>query len=113
MRASMLATGEADWAVDIGFEEEDRVPQAKSSKTTEVYTLVLDLMWHPELQKQKVRLALAHAIDCEGLLQSLFGDRVQCHGAISPKGTVGITPENSAPREYNPELPRQLLPANA
>jgi peptide/nickel transport system substrate-binding protein len=119
VRASMLATGEADWAADIGFEEEDRVPQAKSGKTAEVYTLVLDLMWHPELQKQKVRLALAHAIDCEGLLQSLFGDRVQCHGAISPKGTVGITPENSAPREYNPELSRQLLaeagydPANA
>src|SRR5918992_597614 len=119
VRASMLATGEADWAADIGFEEEGRVPQAKSGKTAEVYLLVLDLMWHPELKKQKVRLALAHAIDCEGLLQSLFGDRVQCHGAVSAKGTVGITPENSAPREYNPALSRQLLaeagydPANA
>jgi peptide/nickel transport system substrate-binding protein len=119
VRASMLATGEADWAADIGFEEEDRVPQAKSGKTAEVYLLVLDLMWHPELQKQKVRLALAHAIDCEGLLQSLFEGRVQCHGAVSAKGTVGITPENSAPREYNPALSRQLLaeagydPANA
>ena len=49
VRASMLATGEADWAADIGFEEEDRVPQAKSGKTAEVYLLVLDLMWHPEL----------------------------------------------------------------
>ena len=119
VRASMLATGEADWAADIGFEEEGRVPQAKSGKTAEVYLLVLELMWHPELKKQKVRLALAHAIDCEGLLQSLFGGRVQCHGAVSPKGTVGITPENSAPREYNPALSRQLLaeagydPANA
>ncbi|HZA26010.1 MAG TPA: ABC transporter substrate-binding protein, partial [Dehalococcoidia bacterium] len=60
--ASMLATGEADWAADIGFDEIDRVPQAKTSTTTEVYALIPDLMWHPELKKQKVRLALAHAI---------------------------------------------------
>jgi peptide/nickel transport system substrate-binding protein len=119
VRASMVSTGEADWVADIGFDNEDQVPKSKSGKTAEVYTLVLDTMWHPELKKQKVRLALAHAIDCKGLLQSLFGDRVPCHGAISMKGTVGITPENSAPREYNPELSRQLLkeagydPANA
>jgi peptide/nickel transport system substrate-binding protein len=119
VRASMLTAGEADWAADVGFDNEGQVPQAKSGKTAEVYTLVLDTIWHPELKKQKVRLALAHAIDCEGLLQSLFGDRVPCHGAISAAGTVGITPENSTPREYNPELSRQLLaeagydPANA
>jgi peptide/nickel transport system substrate-binding protein len=109
VRASMVAAGEADWVADIGFEQEGQVPQAKSGKTAEVYTLVLDTIWHPELKKQKVRLALAHAINCPGLLQSLFGDRVKCHGAISMKGTVGITEENSRPREYNPELARQLL----
>jgi peptide/nickel transport system substrate-binding protein len=109
VRASMVSTGEADWVADIGFDNEDQVPQAKSGKTAEVYTLVLDTMWHPELKKQKVRLALAHAINCQGLLDSLFGGRIPCHGAISMKGTVGITPENSAPREYNPELSRQLL----
>jgi ABC-type transport system substrate-binding protein len=119
VRASMLATGEADWAADIGFDEEGRVPQAKVGTTTEVYTLVLDTMWHPELSKQKVRLALAHAIDCQGLLDSLFEGRIPCHAAIAPSKSVGITEENSAPREYNPELARQLLaeagydPANA
>jgi peptide/nickel transport system substrate-binding protein len=119
VRASMLAAGEADWAADIGFDEEGRAPQAKVGTTTEVYTLVLDTMWHPELKKQKVRLALAHAIDCQGLLDSLFGGRIPCHAAIAPSKSVGITPENSKPREYNPELARQLLeeagydPANA
>ena len=119
VRASMLAAGEADWAADIGFDEEDRAPQAKVGTTTEVYTLVLDTMWHPELKKQKVRLALAHAIDCQGLLDSLFDGRIPCHAAIAPSKSVGITPENSKPREYNPELARQLLeeagydPANA
>jgi peptide/nickel transport system substrate-binding protein len=119
VRASMLAAGEADWAADIGFDEEGRVPQAKVGTTTEVYTLVLDTMWHPELNKQKVRLALAQAIDCQGLLDSLFDGRIPCHAAIAPSKSVGITPENSKPREYNPELARQLLeeagydPANA
>jgi peptide/nickel transport system substrate-binding protein len=109
VRAAMLIAGEADWAADIGFEEKQRVPQAKQSGTTEVYTLVLDVMWHPELQKQKVRLALAHAIDCQGLLDSLLHGEIQCHAAIAPPGSVGITPENSKPREYNPDLARQLL----
>jgi peptide/nickel transport system substrate-binding protein len=109
VRAAMLATGEADWAADIGFDQESQVPKAKSGTTAEVYTLVLDLMWHPELKKQKVRLALAHAIDCQELLDSLFDGKVACYGAISPRGSVGITPENSAPREYDPALARQLL----
>jgi peptide/nickel transport system substrate-binding protein len=109
VRAAMLIAGEADWAADIGFEEKQRVPQFRQSGTTEVYTLVLDVMWHPELQKQKVRLALAHAIDCEGLLDSLFHGEMECHAAIAPPSSVGITPENSKPREYNPELARQLL----
>jgi peptide/nickel transport system substrate-binding protein len=119
VRASMLATGEADWAADIGFDEVSRVPQAKTGTTTEVYALILDTMWHPELQKKQVRQALAHAIDCQGLMDSLFSGQIQCHASISPPGSVGVTSENSRPREYNPDLARQLLaeagydPANA
>jgi len=109
VRAAMVATGEADWVADIGFEEAEKVPKWVSGTTAEVYTLILDTVFHPELKKQKVRLALAHAIDCQGLLDSLFQGRIKCWGAISMEGTVGITPENSAVREYNPELSRQLL----
>jgi peptide/nickel transport system substrate-binding protein len=109
VRASMLAAGEADWAADIGFDEMDRVPEAKAGTTTEVYALIPDVMWHPELKKQKVRLALAHTINCQQMLDSLFGGEIQCHTSISPPGSVGVTEENSKPREYNPELARQLL----
>ncbi len=109
VRTAMLISGEADWAADIGFEEKTRVPQTKQSTTTEVYTLVLDTLWHPELKKQKVRLALAHAIDCQSLLDGLFKGQLKCHGAIAPPGSVGITAENSKPREYNPALARKLL----
>jgi peptide/nickel transport system substrate-binding protein len=109
VRGAMLIAGEADWAADIGFDQKARVPQARQSGTTEVYELVLDTMWHPELKKQKVRLALAHAIDCQTLLDALFKGEIKCHAAMAPPGSVGITPANSKPREYNPALARQLL----
>ncbi len=113
VRSAMIQTGEAHWAADIGFEEVDNVANAGgktvSGKTAEVYTLVFDTVFHPELSKQKVRLALTHAIDCQTMLDSFFDGRIPCHNAISMNGTVGITPENSKWREYDPELARQLL----
>ena len=113
VRSAMIQTGEAHWAADIGFEEVDNVANAGgktvSGKTAEVYTLVFDTVFHPELSKQKVRLALTHAIDCQTMLDSFFDGRIPCHNAISMNGTVGITPENSKWREYDPELARELL----
>ena len=109
VRAAMIRAEEAHWAADIGFEEAASVNNTVSGKTAEVYTLVFDTVFHEELAKQKVRLALTHAIDCQTLLDSLFDGQIPCHNAISMMGTVGITEENSKWREYNPELARQLL----
>jgi peptide/nickel transport system substrate-binding protein len=52
VRSAMVETGEADWAADIGFENQDVVPKSAQSGTTEVYALIPDTMWHPELKKQ-------------------------------------------------------------
>jgi peptide/nickel transport system substrate-binding protein len=109
VRASMVQTGEADWVDNIGFENAERVPQAIQSGTNEIYMLVADTIWHPELQKKQVRQALAHAIDCQELVATLYEGRQECYGNISQPGTLGITPENSAPYEYNPDLSRRLL----
>ena len=109
VRSAMVQTGEANWAADIGFEEADKVPKSVSGKTAEVYTLIFDTVFHDELAKQKVRLALSHAVDCQRLLDSLFDGRIPCHAAISMKGTIGINDANSTVRGYNPELARQLL----
>ncbi len=109
VRAAMVATGEADWVADIGFDFGKQAPKIVTGTTAEVYTLILDTVFHPELKKQKVRLALAHAIDCQGLLDSLFEGKIKCWGAISMDGTLGVTPQNSKPREYNPELAKKLL----
>ena len=109
----MVQAGEANWAADIGFEEVENVVNSGgktvSGKTAEVYTLVFDTVFHEELSKKDVRLALTHAVDCHTLLDSMFGGRIPCHNAISMNSTVGITPENSKWREYDPDLARQLL----
>jgi len=109
VRTAMIVAGEADWAADIGFDGEKLVSKSVSGKTAEVYLLVLDTVFHPELKKQKVRQALAQAIDCKSLIDALFEGKLKCHAAVSMMGTVGITPENSKPREYDPNLARQLL----
>ena len=57
VRTAMVVAGEADWAADIGFDGEKLVSKSVSGKTAEVYLLVLDTVFHPELKKQKVRQA--------------------------------------------------------
>ncbi len=109
VRAAMISTGEADWAADIGVENQGKVPQFKESGTTQIVTISLDTLWHPELKKKKVRQALAHAVDCQGIMDSLYKGLRKCWGAISAPGTVGLTPENSAPYPHNSGLARKLL----
>jgi len=108
VRTAMVGTGEADWAPDIGFDNKKNVPQWKQSTTTEVFMLIPDLMWHPELKKKAVREALNLAIDCPAITKAML-DGLPCWGAVSPAGTVGITPRNSAPYPYNPAKAKQLL----
>jgi peptide/nickel transport system substrate-binding protein len=109
VRASMIETGEADWAVDIGFENIEQAPKSITSTNNEIYLLVADTIWHPELRKKDVRKALALAIDCQTLMETLYEGLLECYGNISQEGTIGITPENSAPYPYNPVMARQLL----
>ncbi len=108
VRASMIQAGEAEWAADIGFDKKDQVPQFRQSGTSEVYALVPDTMWHPELKKPKVREAINLAIDCQTITDALL-DGIPCWGNISPSGTVGLTERNSAPYPYDPDRARQLL----
>jgi len=108
VRAAMVRTGEADWAADIGFDNKANVPQWKQSGTTEVYALILDTMWHPELKKKKVREALNLAIDCQAITDALL-EGTSCWGNISPAGTVGLTPENTAAYAYDPTRAKELL----
>ena len=108
VRSVMVQTGEAEWAADIGFDKKDQVPQWKQSGTSEVYALVPDTMWHPELKKKKVREAINLAIDCQTITDALL-DGIPCWGNISPSGSVGLTEHNSAPYPYDPTRAKELL----
>ena len=108
VRAAMVSTGEADWAADIGFANKNNVPKWKQSSTSEVFALIPDAMWHPELKKKKVRQALNLAIDCQAITDALL-EGLPCWGNINPPGTVGVTERNSAPYPYDPAQARQLL----
>jgi peptide/nickel transport system substrate-binding protein len=109
VRASMVAADEADLAFEIGFANRDVVPKFLTGTNNEVFLLVADNIWHPELKKKQVREALALAIDCEGLMASLFDGLQTCYGSFSQRGTVGVTPENSAPYPYDPARAIELL----
>ena len=109
VRASMVAAGQADWAENILFDDMGSVPKAATGGTDEVFTLVADTIWHPELKKKDIRRALAHAIDCNTIMQNLYNGVHSCFGNIAQAGTVGITTQNSAPYQYDPTLATQLL----
>jgi peptide/nickel transport system substrate-binding protein len=109
VRAAMVSTGEADFASGIGFQNMNQVPVAKVGGTSEIFVMDVDTIWHPELRKKEVRRALVHAMDCPAMAETLYDGQAECLGNIAPQGTTGITPENSEPYEYNPDLARQLL----
>lgn len=109
VRAAMIEAGEGHWAVDIGFENIEAVPVAKSGTNNEVFTLVADNIWHPELSKKDVRRALALGVDCQTLMEVLYDGLQECIGNISQWGTVGINESNYADYGYDPDMARELL----
>ena len=109
VRVAMVATQVADWAADIDLDSIDDVPTFKVGGTGEVFTLVLDTIWHPELKKREVRQALAHSIDCQAIVDAVNQGLTSCRGNIGIPGTSGITRGNSFPYRFDPELARSLL----
>lgn len=108
VRAAMIQAGEADWA-EISADDRNRVPKWKSGTNNEAFILAIDTVFHPELRKVEVREALNIGYDCKTLMEKLYSNLMKCYGNIAQTGTVGITPENSAPYAYNPDRARALL----
>jgi peptide/nickel transport system substrate-binding protein len=109
VRAAMVKAGEADLAYDIGVENMDAVPVAKSGGSAEVIAHTIDTLWHPALKKLKVRQALVHAIDCQAIVDSFYAGLTTCRGNVAFPGTIGITERNNTPFPYDPDKARQLL----
>ena len=109
--AAMVQQGEADIAWDVGVDNIDALPEnmLKSGGSAEVLGFWLNTLWHPELKKVKVRQAIAHAINCQEIVDALYGGLAPCRGNVMWPGVIGATERNTAPYEYNPELSMQLL----
>jgi ABC-type transport system substrate-binding protein len=109
--AAMVRAGEVDLAFDVGVDSIGflREDQLKSGTQADVYFFWMDTLWHPELKKTKVRQAISHAIDCQALVDTLFGGVAPCIGNIIWPGSTGATERNTAPYKFDPALSRQLL----
>ena len=109
--AAMVETEEADMGWDVGVEQIEAFPadQLRFGSSAETYSLQIDTVWHPELRKKEVRQAIAHAVNCQELVDTLYAGLTTCRGNIIWPGIIGATEANTAPYEYDPELSRQLL----
>jgi peptide/nickel transport system substrate-binding protein len=109
--AAMIKAGEADLAYDVGVDSpgilgEDQILYGTQA---DIYFFWMDTIWDPELKKTEVRRAIAHAINCQELVDTLFGGFPPCIGNIIWPGSTGATERNTAPYEFNPALARQFL----
>ncbi len=107
----MVAEGVVDWADNLKLEHRDGVPVFKAGGAAETFGLVHDTIWHPELSKRDVRLALAHATDCGMIVEQIYEGQLACQGTYAPSGTLGATQRTMAQYEYNPDKARELLAA--
>ena len=108
---AMVEAGEADIAWDVGVDALDRLDddQIKSGGSAETFQIEPLTIFHPELMKLKVRKAMAHAISCQEIIDSLYAGRSVCRGSIIWPGVIGATEANTAPFEFDQDLSRQLL----
>lgn len=109
--AAMVRTEEADIGWDIGVDQVDALPSdmIRAGSSAETYSLQINTLWHPELRKKEVRQAMAYAVNCQEMVDSLYGGFTTCRGNIIWPGIIGATEANTAPYPYDPEKARELL----
>jgi peptide/nickel transport system substrate-binding protein len=108
---AMIQTQEADAGWDVSVDAAEALPanMIKAGSSAESYAFTVNTLWHPELKKVEVRRAIVHAINCQEMVDTLYGGLTTCRGNIIWSGVIGATARNTAPYEFDPELSRQLL----
>ena len=111
VRAAMIETGEADWAFLLTLEDAETLgpEQYVTGGTAEIAQFRFDTIWDPWLKVKEMRQAIIHSIDCEEIVETLYQGATTCRGNHGATGVLGITSENIAPYEYNPDKSRELL----
>lgn len=114
VRASMVETGEADFAMFVTPEQcadADARDQTKCEVTGSDTYLFLrpDVTGaHPAFEDIRVRQAIFHAIDRQAIIDHIMGMGTYLGGQMLTEGATGYNP-NVPDYEFDPELSRQLL----
>jgi peptide/nickel transport system substrate-binding protein len=108
VRAAMVQTGEAQLARFLAPEECEACPQCAVAPSVETTFLRLDVM-HPALADIRVRQAISHAIDREGVAEQIFGSGTPASQMVGPSAD-GYNAE-LAPVTYDLEQAQQLIAA--
>ncbi|MCG2767370.1 MAG: ABC transporter substrate-binding protein [Anaerolineae bacterium] len=108
VRASMVATDEADIAYGITYEDADRVPVAVSASNVRVQGLRLNTK-HPVLQDVRVRKAMVLAVDVRAIADTIYlGKVAPANAQMVNASAVGWNPDLE-PYPYDPETAKQLI----
>lgn len=106
VRAAMVQTGEAQLARFLAPEECEACPQCAVAPSVETTFLRLDVM-HPTLADIRVRQAISHAIDREGVAEQIFGSGTPASQMVGPSAN-GYNAELT-PVTYDLEQAQQLV----
>lgn len=112
-RIAALQTGQIDVDIDI--------PADRVADLTRDQNVTVKLPGHPHVyylvpnfaveatRDLRVRQAIWHAIDTDGMVRSLFGDTAIPLHSLLPPGNPAFRPDFVRPYPYDPELARALL----
>lgn len=106
VRASMVVTGEAQFARFLSPEDNATTPQPLTAPSVETIFLRLDTM-HPAMSDVRVRQAIGEAIDKQGIADQLFGGGEPASQLVGPSAT-GYNPDLE-PYPYDMEHAAQLI----
>ena len=106
VRAAQVSTGEAQIGRFLAPEDCATTPVCKEALSVETVPLRLDTV-HPTLADIRVRQAIAHAIDKEQVVASLFGSGAVATQLVGPSA-AGYNAELEA-TPYDPERARALV----
>ena len=107
VRTAMAKAGEVQFARFISPEEAKTTPQGMSAPSVETIFLRLDTM-HPAMRDQRVRKAIAFAIDKAGVADKLFGGAGRPASQLVGPSATGYNPALK-PYPYDLEQAKKLV----
>ena len=102
VRAQTVLAGEADFAYNIGAEQAQPLEKTVTGGGFQSTSIRLNNVIEPT-SDQRVRLAINHAIDREGIVESVFG------GQATVAAFFGFQPVALEPYPYDPEQATALI----